>query len=271
MNKIFRKCRDFGLMVHLQDIPIDKSVSCVKSLKKGNIPLCVVDVSTNNGFDIIKEITSNEELFVAAQNINNISDAYRAIGVGAQFFLLEKFDTTFMSELTENGFFYIPRVNNNEELKICEDKNLECVILSDKTILNGSTMPYVSYGYDNNALFSIINLPSKEIDWERWINDEYKRFLNLSYTEVRLSKNASDEEKLFGDIFASTHKSKTIINNENSLLLECRDFIKTVNYFKWRGIYINPNSAEYIDDKIVSAPLDSRLNGFLIYLKERNI
>ncbi len=87
MNKIFRKCRDFGLMVRLDNLLYSDSLQCINDLIKGNIPLCIIDIDMDSSLEILKNIAFNADLFIAVENIKTIEEAYNSIGSGAQFFI----------------------------------------------------------------------------------------------------------------------------------------------------------------------------------------
>ncbi len=275
MNKIFRKCRDFGLMIRLNGLSTEKSLTCVKSLKKANIPLCIINIKNNSDWENqLREIAFKEDLFIAAEGVTNINEVYTAAGNGAQFYILENFDFEFMKELKNSGFFFIPRVSNRVEVELSEKLGLECVITQNSDILLNSRLYNV---LDNPLLdkleepniFAIINLDLECYDFELWANNIIKSFLKLDYTEITLKKDSGDNIKDFADMFASTNKCKIETGIENTLTLECSDFVRTVNYFKWKNIFIDPNNTEMKNGNIIKGILDRKLNGFTIILKEK--
>ncbi len=265
-------------MVRLNDISIDRSLDCVNSLKKGNIPLIVVDIKKRTDYkELLKEIAFKADLFIAAENVSSLEEAYSAAGNGAQFFILENSDLSLMKTLKEYGFYFIPRAKTADDIKICEELEMDCVICDDNNLIKGSKLANVfdeqksslTTNSKKDYLFTIVDLPDNEIDFEMWINREVKKMLGLNYTTVEVKSDASEDEKFFAEVFASTEKCKTIINLNNIITLECVDLVKAVNYFKWREIYIDPDKSEIANGKISKGPLDKKLCGFTIMLKEK--
>lgn len=275
MNKIFKKCREFGLMVRLNDLKVEKALECVQSLKRGNIPLCIVDTKKEHWKDLLKEIAFKEDLFIAAENICSITDAYTAAGNGAQFFILENSDPSFMKELKESGFYFIPRILSLDDILKCQEMDLECIISDDNNLLINTSLyniqectNIINIGHHEKTIFSIIDLPKNCKDFELWINSIVKNYLGLNYTEVVINMNSSSDTINFGEIFASTNKCKTISGDENCIFLDCKDFTRAVNYLKWKKIYINPNNVEINNGDIIRAYLDRTLSDYSIILRE---
>lgn len=277
MNKIFRKCRDFGLMVRLKDISYENSLSCVKELIKGNIPLCVIDLNMNRSLEVLKNIAFNADLFIAVENVKTIEDAYSSVAYGAQFFILGDFNLELMRELTNSGFFFIPTVNNKNELDTVIDMGIECIISgnTDLTLDSKKISVVKDHGasigsFNNDTLFNIVNIDNSTRDYENWINSIVKEMIGLNYTEVIFSSDTKDPVKLnFGDLFASTNKCKIGSGKEDTLVLECKNIKLAINYLKWREIYIDPDRAVVLDGNVVEGPLDKKMGGFTILLKEK--
>jgi len=277
MNKIFRKCRDFGLMIRFNILDQDRALDIVKSLKRANLPLCVINSNTmENWDDILKEIAFKEDLFIAVEGVTSIEMAYKAAGNGAQFFILDKFNIELIKELKHNGFFFIPRVENSLEVDQLLELNIECVICSNpKLLLKNQLYNVLDNPKDLNTkivepnIFAIIDMPESVNNVEYWTNNLIKSYLNLNYTHIYYKNSINSETKEFIDIFSSTNKCIITESDENKIILECNDFIRSVNYFKWRETYISPISTQKEDDKLVSGVLDKRLLNFDIILKEK--
>ncbi|MGL1891917.1 MAG: hypothetical protein OCD02_09840 [Spirochaetaceae bacterium] len=276
MNKIFRKCNDFGLMIRLVDIPLNSVLECVQKLVSGNAPLCIIDIKKNKNWELIlKEIAFKADLFIAAENVTSLEEAYTAAACGAQFFILESCDEKLIVELKNSGFYFIPKIDSPNDIKICEQSSLDCVICSDNDLLNSSNLinvldnPELTTINNIEHLFSIIDLPPNIIDYELWVNSVVKKIVGLNYTEIYICKDANQEIIEFANIFASTNKCKICNSNKNTIILECNNFNRAISYFKWQNIYFNPNDVDIIDDRIVKATLDKELFGFSIILKER--
>ncbi len=276
MNKIFSKCRDFGLIVHLNNINLENALNCVKSLISGNLPLCIIDIFQFKNWEVIlKEIAFKADLFIAVENIKTIEDAYSAAGYGAQFFILSNADKKLMEDLKNSGFYYIPKISTSKDLENCDFLQIECCICEDPELLRQSSIKLVSkdlskFKYDEKYLFSIIDLPSEHIDYELWINGVIKDFLGLNYTTVIMSENILDLEKEFALMFSGTNKCKLLNGRDNLILLECKDFYRTVSYLKWRNIYINPNKTISHGGRIIESTIEKKFNGFTIVLRERS-
>lgn len=276
MNKILRKCREFGIIVRLTDISTKEVLKCVRSLKNGNIPLCLVD-SDKSGWELLlREIAFKEDLFIAAENINSIEDAYLAAGNGAQFFILSDSNITLMKQLKQNGFFFIPRVSNEEDIKNCEQLELECILpktksLGERTKLYNIEEASDCYNIEHNikTLFTIIDLDTQVEDYQDWINKVVKNYLGLNFTQVTINNRSPVETVQFGEIFAAVNKCKICNEDENTVLLECRHFTKTISYLKWKNLFINPNDVEIVEDEIVKGHLDLKIGDFKIIIKER--
>lgn len=277
MNKIFRKCKNFGLMVRLNNLEVDRSLKCVQSLIKGNIPLCVVDFIQKDSMELLKEIAFKADLFIAVENISTIEDAYKSVTNGAQFFILKDCNSKLMDELTSCGFYYIPTVNNISDLELCSEKGISSVInISKKLDINNFGMCEVvdhklqPNEFKKSTLFNIVNLPKSCKDYENWINSVVKQMIGLTYTEVTVKSDASKEEIEFSKIFSAVNKCKLSSGSKNSLILECRDIDLAINYFKWKSIYIDPNKAVVINNRVVMGPLDRKMFNFTTILKEKD-
>lgn len=259
-------------MVRLKDIELNKSLDCVKSLIKGNIPLCVVDFKEVNSMDLLKEIAFKADLFIAVENISTLDNAFLAAGNGAQFFILENCNESLMKSLQSSGFYFIPKVHSSEDMDLCSSMNLECIICDNSDLYR--KYPDIHLVQDDNSLgdntlFSIINIPNNNMDYEKWINNVVRNMIGFDYTEVLLSENATVEDVFFAETFAATHKCLLSEGFENTLVLECGRMDLALNYFKWRNIFIDPNESEVLNNKIVKGPLDKKLSGFNILLKEK--
>lgn len=253
-------------MIRLNDIDPENSLKCVKELKKGNLPLCIVNVDNKNWEKILSEIAFNEDLFIAVENIDSVSEAYNATALGAQFFILKNCEFDLMKDLTENGFFYIPKVKSQEEYNICVDNNIECIY--PLTHIDSNFLPTIGES-GNNLLFKIIDLPRDITDYELWINSYFHNFLELKFEIVEINIKSTEEEKNFAKIFAATNKCKIIEGERNILHLFCKDFTLTTNYLKWKEVYFDPSTAVVKNDKVVAGFLDTKMSGFTILLKER--
>lgn len=181
-----------------------------------------------------------------------------------------------MKELKNLGFFFIPNISTPEELLLVTELKLECVITENTNLLKHSSIVNVlnNSNIENLVIkepniFTIINLPNNCKDYELWANDIIKKFLNLNYTIITVKKDLTEEHQEFVNMFESTNKCKVIQGNENTFTLECSDFIRTINYFKWKNIFIDPNNTESMNGKIIKGILDRKLNGFTIILKEK--
>lgn len=277
MNKIFRKCRDFGLMIRLNGLSTDESLACVQSLKSANMPLCVINIKNNSDWvNQLNEIAFKEDLFIAVEGVSNIKETYTAAANGAQFYILEDFNYKYMQELHNSGFFFIPKISNLEEVKLVEMLGLECVITKKPDLLLNSKLYNVIDSHSLNDLklkdpdiFAIIDLKLNCSNYELWANDLIKNFLSLEYTEISIIKDSDFDLNDFAEMFASTNKCKMSTGDNNTLTLECSDFVRTVNYFKWKNIFIDPNNTEMENGNIIKGTLDRKLNGFTIVLKEK--
>lgn len=255
-------------MVRLKNIELSKSLECVKSLINGNIPLCLIDMRQDNSMEILKEIAFKADLFIAVENINSLEEAYTAAGNGAQFFILNDFSEKLAQDLTNSGFYYIPRINTKNEIPAIKKLNIECVIMDNKVYsTTDENLPHDS----KDIIFKIIDLPQNINDYEKWINSQVKMMLGLNYCEVIISNNIGESEKLFAETFASTQKCKIVNGNNNFLILECNNVKKAADYFKWRNIFIDPEKSILDNGRVIQSPLDTKLNGFTIILKEKEI
>lgn len=260
-------------MVRLNNLAVEDSLNCVNALIKGNIPLCVVNFKEKNSIKLLNNIAFNADMFIAAENISTIEDAYNCVANGAQFFILEEFNYNLMNELKENGFFFIPKISTETEAEQCIDLGIEGVISpgdikSDKLFNVADENCSESQEHCNPA-FKIVNLTTCSTDYEGWINSVVKEMIGLNYVEVILGESADESEILFGNVFASTQKCKISPGAKNLLILECKNIDLALNYFKWRSIYIDPDLATVINKKIIEGPLDSKLGGFTIILREK--
>lgn len=260
-------------MIRLNNLAVEDSLDCVNALIKGNIPLCVIDFKEKDSIKLLNNIAFNADLFIAVENISTIEDAYNCVANGAQFFILDDFNPELMNKLKENGFFFIPKINNEAEIKHCIDIGIEGVISpkevkSDK-LFNVADENFVDSLDHRNPAFSIVNLKKSSTDYEMWVNSVVKKMIGLNYVEVIVSNNANEDEVMFGNIFASTNKCKVSSGEDNRLILECINIDLALSYFKWRNIYIDPGLATVIDKRVVEGPLDSQLGGYTIILREK--
>lgn len=276
MNKILRKCREFGLIIRLPELETEEALNCVRSLKRGDIPLCIVDSKSNGWINILKEIAFKEDLFIAVENIESLEEAYTAAGNGAQFFILQDSNEELMIELKESGFFYIPRVSTIKELQICEDLRIECVLPTSSKVLDNTTLYCIEetknkykIKHKDNILFTIINLDKNISDYEIWTNDIVTNYLGFQFKEIIINKDSDDNLIKFGEIFSAINKCKIKYGIVNTIILECNDFNRTISYLKWKNLYINPNDVKIINNKIVQGHLDLMLNEYKIVVKER--
>lgn len=278
MNKILRKCSDFGLIIRISDISASKALKCVRSLKKSDIPLCIVNSKIEGWQDILKEISTKEDLFIAAENISNIEDAYIAAGNGAQFFILSDSDKVLMTQLNNLGFFFIPRVSNSDEINLCKELNIECIFPSIENI-NKNTDFYTiteskninNIEHNDNVLFTIIDLNDKVDDYEYWANNIVRSYLGLKFIEIEINRESSQKVITFGETFAAINKSKIIEGKENTVTLECKNFNRTISYLKWKNLFINPNEVTIVNNKLTKGHLDLKLGEYKIIIKERNL
>lgn len=260
-------------MVRLNNLAVEDSLNCVNSLIKGNVPLCVIDFKENDSVKLLNNIAFNADLFIAVENISTIEDAYNCVANGAQFFLLEDFNIELINKLKENGFFFIPKITNKEEIKQCIELGIEGII-SSKDITSDKLFSVADENYiesleHKNPAFKIVNLNNSSTDYEMWVNSVVKDMIGLNYVEVIISSIANKNEVMFGNIFASTNKCKVSSGKYNKLILECTNMDLALSYFKWRNIYIDPGMATVIDKRIVEGPLDSHLGGYTIILREK--
>lgn len=276
MNKILRKCREFGLIIRLPELKAEDALNCVRSLKKGDIPLCIVNSKINGWQDVLKEIAFKEDLFIAVENIESLEEAYTAAGNGAQFFILENSNEELMIQLKESGFFYIPRVSTIKDLRLCEDLGIECILPTSVQVLKNTTLYCIEetknkykIEHKENILFSIINLDKNISDYEIWMNNIVTNYLGFQFKEIIINKDSEEDLIKFGEIFAAINKCKIKYGIENTIILECNDFNRTISYLKWKNLYINPNDVKIISNKIVQGHLDLRLNEYKIVVKER--
>lgn len=276
MNRIFRKCSNFGLMVRLENLNPDSALLCAKELINGNIPVITLDISKENNLEVLNKVAFSSDLFIAAEGVTSLNAAYQAAGNGAQFFILEKPCKELSNELKNSGFFFLTRVKDKSELEEAITIGVEAVVLEDVSLAQKCTIPYVLDKVVDtkkinqyNPIFSIINLPAETCDYELWINRKVLDYLGHHYTTIEVSKDATEDEKEFANLFAALNKTKIINGKNNIITMETNDLEQSVNYLKWREFYIDPNKSEIKNSKVTRGPLDKELNGFIIDIKER--
>lgn len=277
MNRIFKKCSNFGLIVRLDNITPDKALEISRNLISGNVPLVTIDVSKKDNLKVLNKVAFSLDLFIAAEGVNSLESAYNAAGNGAQFFILDKPDAELITTLRQAGFFFLVKVKNEEELLEAQNNQVEAVVIKKTSLIDKCSLPYVlddisdpSDKSCSKSIFNIISLPKVDIDYELWINGVVSSYLGHTFTELEISSEASEDEKTFAKLFTSLNKMKLIEGKENRITLECNSLTQTINNLKWREYYIDPNKSEINNSKVISGPLDTKLNGFTIILKEKN-
>lgn len=277
MNRIFRKCSNFGLMVRIEKLAPDRALECARELISGNIPVVTIDISNENSVGVLNKIAFNSDLFIAAEGIRSLEDAYIAAGNGAQFFILEEPNKDLADQLKTSGFFFLTKVKDISELKEAISLGVEAVVLEDTDLTTHCTVPYVldkvtdTTNLNNyKPIFSIINLPPETSDYEIWINRKVLDYLGHRYSTIEISNNATDDEKEFGKLFAALNKLKIVEGNKNIITMETNNLEQSVNYLKWREFYIDPNKSVIQNSKVIRGPLDKKLNGYIIDIKERS-
>lgn len=276
MNRIFRKCSNFGLMVRISNFTENEALTVAKDLIRGNIPVITIDISKElNAIKVLNKIAFNADLFIAAEGIRTITDAYEAAGNGAQFFIINQPDENLAKELKNNGFFFMSKVNNIEEINKCKNLGIEAVVISDFKLIEHCSLPFVLNSIENTgdpitqkAMFSIIDIDKGNNDYEKWINSKLQSYLGHNYAEIIIAKSSSENTQEFANIFASINKSKISLGDKNEIHMTCNNFTQSVNYLKWKEIYIDPNKSILQNGIVKEAPLDKKLNDFTIILKE---
>ena len=145
--------------------------------------------------------------------IDSIESAYSAISLGAQFFILDVIDITLMENLQNCGFYFIPKITNENELLKIKDFNIECIIASESRYLeNNSYYNVFENNYDFNIekdsanILSIIDIPSNCANIEIWANNLVKKFLGFNYTEITVQTDSETPDIEFANIFSSINK-----------------------------------------------------------------
>lgn len=263
-------------MTRISTLDKDKALNIAKCLISGNAPVVTIDISKDtNSIKVLKHIAFNADLFIAAEGINSITDAYNAAGSGAQFFILDSPDEELVKTLINSGFFFLCRVNSNDDILKSIELGIEAVVISNTDLIKDCNLPYVldtnintSSSYAQNSIFSILNISNEIVDYENWINKMMQNYLGHRYIEVHYKEDSTEEEIGFAKLFSSINKSKFINGSENLIVMECNNMTQTINYLKWKELYINPNDSIVINGKVISGPLDKDLNGFKVIIKE---
>lgn len=263
-------------MTRISTLDKDEALHIAKCLITGNAPVVTIDISKGtDSLKVLNHIAFNADLFIAAEGINTIGDAYDAAGNGAQFFILDSTDEELVNTLRSSGFFFLCRVNNKEDITKCNDLGIEAVVISNTELIKECNLPYVldtnvntSSSYVQNSIFSILDIDDNVTDYEGWINRSMQNYLGHRYTEVHYKEDSAKDKIGFAKLFSSINKSKLILGTENLIVMECNNITQTINYLKWKELYINPNDSNVINGKVISGPLDKDLNGFKVIIKE---
>lgn len=278
MNRIFKKCSNFGLMTRISTLDKDKALDIAKDLIKGNAPVVTIDISKGpEAIKVLNNIAFNADLFIAVEGVYDINSAYEAAGNGAQFYIINSPDEDLINTLRNSGFFFMCKVGNRHDIEKCKELGIEAVVISDINLLEMCELPYVldcdvntSTSYVQNSIFSILDIDNEILDYEDWINRNMQDYLGHRFTKVLLTEDSTESEESFAKLFSSINKSKLLNGPENSIIMECNNITQTINYLKWKSLYINPNDSNVIDGKVSCGPLDTNLNGFKIIIKEKN-
>lgn len=272
MNKIFRKCRDFGLMVRLNDLPITDSLDCVRSLKRANIPLCIVDTKNKDWVQLLNNIAFKEDLFIAAESVNSLEIAYEAAANGAQFFILSNSDVILMDQLKSMGFFFVPTIYNENDEKSCIDRGVECALYKcdiERKLPQIIEYENVTTPLTADQLFAIVNLPKNTQNYELWMKGLRKEQLGLNYSEITMNNEINSKQKEFIELFSIMHKCIITQGVNNSIIIDTNDIVRSVNDLKWDAVYFNPSNAIMLNGELKEIVLDKELNGFRLILRSR--
>lgn len=275
MNRIFRKCSNFGLIVRLDSLTPDIAFKICQKLILGNVPLVTIDVSKKENIKVLNRVAFDLDLFIAAEGVDSLDSAYNAAGNGAQFFILDRPDLELITALRNSGFFFLVKVDSQEDIQKASEYGIEAIVIKNKELIGKSNLPYVldspntlSDSFTQNSIFSIVNIPQVD-DHEIWINRVVREYLGHEFITIEVSSTANDDERSFAKLFSSLNKVQYIEGNKNSITMECNNLTQTVNNLKWRGYYIDPNDSVIAEKRIIKGPLDTKLNGFTIVLKEK--
>lgn len=257
-------------MVRLNDLILEESLSCVKSLKRANIPLCIVDAQLEGWSKLLNNIAFNEDLFIAAESITNIEMAYEAAANGAQFFILSNSDITLMDTLSSMGFFFIPTISNEQDQRNCLERGIECALYTcDIAPLLPSIKTYNSsiYPLKDGELFGIVDLPKDILDYELWMKALRKEQLGINYVEITTDNQLSESLNEFVELFSIMHKCKITHKKSKNIIIETRDLIRMVNDLKWDAVYFDPDDTIMENGELKEVKLDKELNGFRLILR----
>lgn len=272
MNKIFKKCGDFGIAVRLKSLTADNTLATVSSLKKAHLPLCIISIEDYNNWLTLLETMNREDLFIGVEGITSLKDAYSAVANGAQFFILKNADLKLAYELTENGFYFIPEVISEDDIHLLENLNIRCILTPDNLLYENNSIYMITNNKSakalmENELFQIIDLNDESP--EKWANEQIRRLLGLNFVSISLNINETEEKRDFAKLFSKINCCSYYEKDKNIISLECSDMDRTINHLKWKDIYVDPSTSIVENDKIISGFLDRKIYGFEIKIKEK--
>lgn len=271
MNKIYRKVADFGILPRFKNIPLDRITETAKMMIASNLPLCLIDLKEENALIKLREVAFKADLFLAAENPSSLNEAFEAAGNGAQFFICDDYNPELMQQLKNAGLFAIPKITTKEEALKANEMFLEAVLTEDKSLLEGTGLkaileePHNTPSQLKDSAFIISDFDGSESP-DLWADKKIMEMLNLRYTEVLLKKEEEEEIITTGEVFAATHKIPVKEGETSALILSSSDITRALKYFKWKSMYINPNTAEMEGPLVKRAVFDKKIGGLSVMI-----
>ncbi len=293
MNKLFKKLKEFGLIMAQSLETEDQVINFSKGLKQADLPVALFDCRKKNKLDCLKISSENEDMFLGAFCPPSEDMIKKSISSGAHFIVTDQFDGKISEFCFNNGYDLITQITNIQDALEAEkwgtgailidaskknnltliDNVLEATELTVFLMGNKDTIPFDLYRNSGKVCAFIIEnyFNDNEITMVGYrpiiekTNTLIRDFLCLNYKCLFIKE---DSDRLNdAETFAALSSIPIYRNVEkNCLVMETKDMDRTIAHLKWKNIYMDPLSAKMRDSRILETELYSDLMGCIIKL-----
>ncbi len=277
MNRLLKKLKEFGLIIVIDPIGINETISICHGLKRADIPVGLFQYSTDQTLDQVNISNEHEDMFIGAQCSCNIDEMERSMASGAHFIFSTMDNAEVIKTSLTRGYDLIVEATTREEIDRAVQLNIEAIEIRC-TLPDSESLIRHTLSETNLALF--IRGEKNKLPLKKWRNhkqlvafvvEEFSfstveeevytravsiihKLLGLEYTQLSISEDSLrlDEAKIFSSLTAIP----LLFNAPRDLLtIKVADMDRTIAYLKWKNIFMDPLSAKMNGNIIVETDL----------------
>lgn len=289
MNRLFTKLKDFGLIFSVTPDDETEIIDISKSLKKADIPVALFPFTKKQKLNSIKISNGSEDMFLGALCSPTMDCINESISSGAHFIICEHIEKEIILKCLSTGIDLIVSADTIEDIdKAIEYKADAIVINTENTgynslishVLKKNELPFFLRGTAENIPFDkmrnepslvafIIEYPHDKLS--DVFTESHKilhRMLGLKFETLSLTTDSYkiEEAKMFSALSAIALASDS---DRDLLTIGVKDMDRTIAYFKWKNIYIDPLSAKMDNSVILETELYNDFLGWPVKLINR--